>query len=234
MIRKNKIIRFLKKLFIALLLLLIAFSGYVAIVTRNVKDMTIRQRVLKAVYPAFTWLGRITGKNSKVFTNESPISPPQSLYDLSFTMNNGEAVSLSKYKGKKILLVNTASNCGYTDQYDDLQKLYKEYNDKLVIIGFPANDFKEQEKGTDEDIEKFCRLNYGVTFPLAKKSSVVPGPEQNPVFKWLTDKNKNGWTNKKPSWNFSKYLVNEKGTLINYFDPTISPTSKEVVEAIKK
>jgi len=196
--------------------------------------MTLRQRFLKLVYPIFTLLGRITGRNSKVFTNNSPVTPPQSLYDLFFTMSNGDPVSLSKYKGKKILLVNTASDCGYTDQYDDLQKLYKEYNDKLVIIGFPANDFKEQEKGTDEDIEKFCKLNYGVTFPLARKSSVIPGPEQNQVFQWLTDKNKNGWTSKKPSWNFSKYLINENGMLVNYFDPSVSPTGKEVIEAIKK
>lgn len=234
MSRKNKIIMFLKKLFIALLLLLISFSGYVAIVTRNVKDMTIRQRVLKTVYPALTWFNKLVGRNSKIFTNNTPAAPPQSLYDLSIVLNNGDSVSFSKYKGKKILLVNTASDCGYTDQYDDLQKLYTDNNDKMVIIGFPANDFKEQEKGTDDDIEKFCRLNYGVTFPLAKKSSVVPGPEQNPVFQWLSDKNKNGWTNKKPSWNFSKYLVNEDGVLINYFDPSISPISKEVIDAIKK
>lgn len=234
MSRKNKILRFLKKLFIALLVLLIAFCGYVAVATRNMKDMTIRQRVLKAVYPAFTWINKLTGRNSKVFTNNSPAAPPQSFYDLSITLNNGDSISLSKYKGKKILLVNTASDCGYTDQYDDLQKLYTDNNDRLVIIGFPANDFKEQEKGTDEDIEKFCRLNYGVTFPLAKKSSVMPGPEQNQVFQWLTDKNKNGWTSKKPSWNFSKYLINEKGELVNYFDPSVSPTGKEVMEAIKK
>ena len=232
--RRTKIFRFLRKLFIALLLFLIAFSGYVAIVTRNTKEMTIRQRVLKAVYPAFTWWGRITGKNSKVFTNESPTVPPQSLYELSVTLNNGHSIPLSTYKGKKLLLVNTASDCGYTDQYDDLQKLYQANKDNLVIIGFPANDFKEQEKGTDEEIAQFCRLNYGVTFPLAKKSTVIPGPDQNPVFQWLTDKNKNGWTSKKPSWNFSKYLVNENGVLVNYFDPTISPTGKEVAGAIKK
>ena len=230
----NKILRFLKKLFIALLLFMVAFSGYVAVETRNVKEMTIRQRVLKAVYPVFTWFGRITGKRSKVFTNESPASPPQSLYNLSIALNNGDSIPLSVYRGKKLLLVNTASDCGYTDQYDDLQKLYEENKDKLVIIGFPANDFKEQEKGTDDDIEKFCRLNYGVTFPLAKKSSVIPGPDQNPVYQWLTDKHKNGWTNKKPSWNFSKYLINEEGVIINYFDPSISPTGKEVVNAIKK
>jgi len=169
-----------------------------------------------------------------VFTNESKGQPPQSLYDLTITLNNGSSTPLATYKGKKILFVNTASDCGYTDQYDDLQKLYEENKDRLVIIGFPANDFKEQEKGSDEEIEQFCRLNYGVTFPLAKKTSVIEGPEQHPVFKWLTDKNKNGWTSKKPSWNFSKYLVNEQGILINYFDPSISPTGKEVTEAIKK
>jgi glutathione peroxidase len=234
MTKKNKIRRFLKKLFIALLLFVIAFSSYVAIVTRNVHDMTIRQRILKAVYPAFTWWGRITGKNSKVFTNETLAKPPQSLYDLSVTLNSGSTTPLSLYKGKKILIVNTASDCGYTDQYDDLQKLYEDNKDRLVIIGFPANDFKEQEKGSDEEIEQFCRLNYGVTFPLAKKSAVLQGPGQNDVFKWLTDKTKNGWTNKKPSWNFSKYLVNEQGILVNYFDPSISPTGKEVIAAIKK
>jgi glutathione peroxidase len=232
--KKNKILRFLKKLFIALLLFFIAFSGYVTVVTRNVQEMTIRQRVLKAVYPVFTWFGRITGSRSKSFTNESPKPPPQSLYSLSITLNNGDSIPLSTYKGKKILFVNTASDCGYTDQYDDLQKLYQENKNKLVIIGFPANDFKHQEKGTDEEIAQFCRLNYGVTFPLVKKSTVIAGPDQNPVFQWLTDKNKNGWTSKKPSWNFSKYLVNEEGILTNYFDPSISPTGKEVTEAINK
>jgi len=232
--RSNKILRFLKKLFIALLLIVTIFSVYVAVVTRNVRQMTIRQKVLKAVYPAFTWWGRLTGTRSKVFTNDTPASPSQSLYNLSITLNNGSSIPLSTYKGKKILFVNTASDCGYTDQYDALQKLYEENKDKLVVIGFPANDFKEQEKGTDEDIAQFCKINYGVTFPLAKKSSVIPGPEQNPVFQWLSDKNKNGWTNKKPSWNFSKYLVNEEGILTNYFDPSISPNSKEVIDAVNK
>jgi len=132
------------------------------------------------------------------------------------------------------LLVNTASDCGYTDQYDELQKLYDEEKDRLVIIGFPSNDFKQQEKGTDEEIAAFCRINYGVRFPLVKKSSVLPGPEQHPVFQWLTDKSKNGWTSKKPSWNFSKYLVNEEGMLIGYFDPSVSPLNKKVREAILK
>jgi glutathione peroxidase len=196
--------------------------------------MTLRQKFLRLVYPIFTWFGRATGKRSKVFTNELKAEPEQSLYNLSIDLNNGQSVPLSNYKGKKILFVNTASDCGYTDQYDELQKLYEAKKDKLVIIGFPANDFKEQEKGTDEEIAQFCKINYGVTFPLAKKSSVKPGEDQNPVFQWLSDKNKNGWTNKKPTWNFSKYLVNEEGVLINYFDPSISPTSKEVIDAVNK
>jgi glutathione peroxidase len=223
-----------KKTAIIFLMLLITFSGYVIFETRNTKNMTIRQRVLKTVYPAFTWWNKITGKNSKVFTNETELAPVQSLYDLSITLNNGEMVPLSKYKGKKMMLVNTASNCGFTDQYNALQQLFMENENKLIVIGFPANDFKEQEKGNDEEIAQFCKLNYGVTFPLVKKSSVLSGAEQHPVFQWLSDKNKNGWANKKPSWNFSKYLVNEEGTLINYFDPSISPVSKEVIEAIKK
>ena len=102
------------------------------------------------------------------------------------------------------------------------------------MIGFPANDFKEQEKGTDEEIMQFCKLNYGVTFPLMKKSVVIRSAGQNPVFQWLTDSAKNGWNNKYPSWNFSKYLVNENGILTNYFDPSVSPLGKEIREAIEK
>lgn len=214
-------------------MLLVTFSGLVTFETRNTNNMTIRQRVLKTIYPAFTWWNKLTGKNVKVFTNEAPSVPPQSIYDLSVLLNNGEDLSLSQFKGKKLLLVNTASDCGFTDQYTELQSLYEENKDKLMVIGFPANNFKQQEKGTDEEIAQFCKLNYGVSFPLVKKSSVIAGPDQHPVFQWLSDKNKNGWTNKKPSWNFSKYLINEEGVLINYFDPSISPVSKEVLDAIK-
>jgi len=231
---RSKIFSILKKTLIVLLMFLITFTGYVFVVTTNTKSMTIRQRFLKVTYPALTWWNRLVGTNSKVFTNNTPVQPPQSLYDLSVTMNNGSSVPLSSFKGKKLLMVNTASDCGYTDQYEALEKLYEEQKDKLVVIGFPANDFKHQERKTDEEIAQFCKLNYGVTFPLAKKSTVVQGPEQNPIFKWLTDKNKNGWTSKKPSWNFSKYLVNEEGILVGYFDPSISPTGKEMLNAINK
>jgi glutathione peroxidase len=228
----KSIFRKLKKGMIVLLLLIIAFCCYVEIVNRNSKDMTYRQKVLKAVYPAFMWYNRMTGKKTKVMTNKAVI-PPQSLYKLSTDLNDGSRLSFDSLKGKKILIVNTASNCGYTNQYDDLEKLYEKYKDKLLVIGFPANDFKEQEKGTDEEIAKFCKLNYGVTFPLAKKSTVVKSEQQNAIFKWLSDANNNGWNNQQPTWNFSKYLIDETGRLINYFDPAVSPLSDEMIKAIE-
>jgi glutathione peroxidase len=215
------------------LMLIIVFWGYVEIVNRNSKNMTYRQKVLKAVYPAFMWYNKLTGRKSKVLDNDKQAAPPQSLYSLSVQLNTGNMLRFDSLKGKKILIVNTASNCGYTNQYEDLEKLHEKYKDKLAIIGFPANDFKEQEKGTDEEIAQFCKLNYGVLFPLAKKSTVIKNEKQNEVFKWLTDKSKNGWNEKQPSWNFSKYLVDENGALIKYFDPAVSPMSDEVLKAIE-
>ena len=103
----------------------------------------------------------------------------------------------------------------------------------MVVIGFPANDFKEQEKGTDAAIAEFCKKNYGITFPLAQKSVVIKSAEQNPVFQWLTDSTKNGWNSKPPGWNFSKYLVNEKGVLTNYFGSSVSPLGNDVINVIK-
>ena len=194
--------------------------------------MTGRQKFLKAVYPVFIGLTKLFGKNSKVLVNNKNSKPTQSVYDLTVQLNNGNALPLQTYKGKKILLVNTASDCGYTNQYDDLQKLYQQFNNQLTIIGFPANDFKEQEKGDDEEIAQFCKINYGVTFPLAKKSVVVKSGDQNNIFKWLTNKKQNGWNDKMPTWNFSKYLINEQGVLTHYFDPSVSPLSEEVVNAV--
>ena len=227
------VFRKLKKLLIVLLMILLVFSAYVEVVNRNSANMTYRQKVLKAVYPALMWVNKVTGKKSKVMSNDKPAAPPQSLYSLSIILNSGNTLRFDSLKGKKILIVNTASNCGYTNQYEDLEKLYEKYKDKLAIIGFPANDFKEQEKGTDEDIAQFCKLNYGVRFPLAKKSSVIKSDQQNEVFKWLTDKNKNGWNEQQPTWNFSKYLIDENGALIKYFDPAVSPASDEVIKAIE-
>ena len=228
--RKSK----LKKVLIVLLVLIIAFIFYVATVIRNSKQMTFRQKVLKAIYPAFMWLNKLAGKKSKVMDNSQAFAPPRSLYELEVELNNGDRLKLETLRGKKILLVNTASDCGYTNQYADLQKLFEVNQDKLVVIAFPANDFKQQEKGNDEAIAAFCKKNYGVSFPLATKSSVVKGDQQNEIFKWLTDKNRNGWNDQQPTWNFSKYLVNEQGLLTNYFDPAVSPESDEVKNAINR
>jgi glutathione peroxidase len=177
---------------------------------------------------------RLTGSKNLVLYNSTNVKPQTSFYNLQEAANNGTAINFEEFKGKKILIVNTASDCGYTGQYEELENLYKQYNESLVVIGFPANDFKEQEKGSDEEIAQFCRINYGVTFPLARKSTVVKSPTQNQVFQWLTDKNKNGWNDRQPIWNFSKYLVNEDGKLICYFDPSVSPMSNVVINAIAK
>lgn len=222
----------LKKVLIVLFILIAAFAVYVEIVNRNSKKMTYRQKVLKAVYPALMWFSKLTGKNSKELTGEK--QPPVSFYSLKTILNNGDTLNFESLKGKKVLLVNTASDCGYTNQYNDLQKLADEYSSKLIVVGFPANDFKEQEKGTDKDIAEFCKKNYGITFPLTQKSVVIKSPAQNPVFQWLTDSAKNGWNSKPPSWNFSKYLVNEEGVLTNYFGSSISPIGKDITDAINK
>jgi len=223
--------RKLKRILIVFLVFISAFAVYVEIVNRNSKHMTYRQKVLKAVYPLWMWWGRVTGKNTAKLANQKA-EPPVSFYSLKATLNNGSLLNFETFRGKKVLLVNTASDCGYTDQYDDLQKIYEQYKDRLVIIGFPANDFKHQEKGTDDEIASFCKLNYGITFPLAQKSIVIKDAGQNPVFKWLTDSAQNGWNNKPPSWNFSKYLVNEEGRLTNYFGASVSPSGEEMKKAL--
>jgi glutathione peroxidase len=223
-------VKIFKRLLYTIVLLLVALISYVYFVNRNSPDMTIRQKLLKAFYPAFMWA---SGKKAKQFGNDQAKANVP-FYNLKAVANNGSEYDFAQLKGKKVLLVNTASNCGYTPQYEDLQKLYEQYQNKLVILGFPANDFKEQEKGNDEDIAQFCKINFGVTFPIMKKSSVIKGAEQNPVFKWLSDSTQNGWSNKQPSWNFSKYLVNEEGELVHYFDPAVSPLSKEVTDAINQ
>jgi glutathione peroxidase len=222
----------LKRFAIVLFMLIAVFAVYVEIVNRNSTNMTYRQKVLKAVYPALMWLSKITGKNAKELSGNK--QPPVSFYTLKGTLNDGTALDFATLKGKKVVLVNTASECGYTDQYETLQQLAEQYKDKLVVLGFPANDFKEQEKGTDEQIAAFCKKNYGVTFPLMQKSIVVKSPQQNSVYQWLTEELKNGWNNKVPSWNFTKYIVNEQGVLTNYFGPSISPTSSEMLKAIKE
>lgn len=191
--------------------------------------MTLKQYLLKLIYPFITLTGGLF--KSGVQNNLIAAQPKASFYSLQAKLNNGIFFSFDSLKGYKVIVVNTASNCGFTAQYAELEELYQQHKDKLRVIAFPANDFKEQEKGNDEDIAAFCKLNYGVSFLLMQKTKVV-GSEQNEVFKWLTTKDINGWCNQQPEWNFSKYLIDENGVLQNYFAPQVSPLSKKVVSKI--
>jgi glutathione peroxidase len=195
--------------------------------------MTTRQRILKIIYPLWMGFTNLIGRRSATYKNKATAKPPVSFYELQAELNNGSTLRFSELKGKKVLLVNTASNCGYTNQYESLQQLHERFGDRLAVIGFPSNDFKEQEKGNDDEIAAFCKLNFGVTFPLAKKSSVAGG-SRNAIFRWLSDKTQNGWNEQQPAWNFSKYLVSEDGMLLQYFDPGISPVSDELINLLDK
>jgi glutathione peroxidase len=225
-------LRKLKNVFIVIIMFIVVFFGYVTVVNRNSVNMTGRQKIIKAIYPAILWLNKISNKNVDVISHDKVV-PPVSFYSLKTVLNDGSTLDMASLKGKKILLVNTASECGYTPQFQQLQKLYTEYNSTLVIIGFPANDFKEQEKGTNEQIASFCKKNFGVTFPLIEKSVVIKTAQQNNVFQWLTDPAKNGWNSQAPTWNFCKYLVNEDGVLIDFFASGVVPTGVEIKKALQ-
>jgi len=196
--------------------------------------MNFKQKLLKKLYPTIMKMSKSTDSKGKMLSNETEAKPKTPFHQLKLKQNDGKELDFSKYKGKKILLVNTASNCGYTGQFEDLQKLHEKSQDKIAIVGFPANDFKEQEKGSDKQISEFCKLNYGVTFPLSQKSQVVKGKAQNPVYQWLTDPAQNGWNKHQPDWNFSKYLIDEEGTLTHYFGPAVSPLDPAVVKELEK
>ena len=221
---KNKLLKRLTITAVIIAVLLIAI---------NQKDMTLRQSLVKIFYPVIMFAGKISGSKNSILQNSSNTKPLTDFYSLKAIDNTGNEINFQQFKGKKILIVNTASDCGFTAQYEELQKLYTQYRNSLIIIGFPANDFKEQEQGNDETIAAFCKANFGVTFLLMKKSTVIKSAAQNEVFQWLTDKNKNGWNSQEPQWNFSKYLVNEHGILMNYFPSAVSPLSDEVIAAIK-
>ncbi|MEO8087809.1 MAG: glutathione peroxidase [Bacteroidota bacterium] len=154
-----------------------------------------------------------------------------SVYDFTPISIDGKAIDLSQYKGKKILIVNTASECGYTYQYEDLEKLYEKYKDKLVLIGFPENNFGHQEPGTNSEIKAFCSSKYNVTFPMMSKVS-VKGDDIDPLFKWLTEQSNPDFTGD-IKWNFEKFLIDENGKLVHRFDSKSKPFSEEIVNAIE-
>ena len=163
-----------------------------------------------------------TGKN-----DTAPADTIQNIYKFKVASLDGGTIDFSKFKGKKILIVNTASECGYTPQYKDLEALYEKYKDKLVVVGFPANNFGAQEPGTNSEIKTFCQKNYGVTFPMAAKIS-VKGDDTAPIYLWLTHKDQNGVLDAEIKWNFNKFLLDEHGKMIAYFPSKVTPMSEEI------
>lgn len=169
----------------------------------------------------------IMGFSSMLLNLFSPKEKAQgSIYD--FTMNSleGKPIDFSQYKNKTLLIVNTASKCGYTYQYEGLQKLHEQYGDRLTILGFPANNFLWQEPGSNEEIASFCQKNYGVSFQMFEKIS-VKGRDAHPLYKWLAAK-----SGEKPSWNFCKYIIDPKGNVIGFFGPKVDPLDKQIIEKI--
>ncbi|MVN78900.1 redoxin domain-containing protein [Hymenobacter sp. HMF4947] len=177
---------------------------------------------------------------SLAFINHQPtlmhptetVAAPGTVYDFTVKTIDGKEVKLSKYKGKKILIVNTASKCGFTPQYKELEELSKKYGKKVTVLGFPSNSFN-QELASDEEVSSFCEKNYGVTFPLF---STVPvkGDDAAPLYKFLADKDKNGAVSDAPTWNFCKYLVDEKGHVVKFYPSKVKPLSEELVADISK
>ena len=160
---------------------------------------------------------------------EGDIISDKSFYTLSAKDIDGKIINFSKFKGKKLLIVNVASKCGYTSQYKDLQELHRKYNDKITILAFPSNNFGFQEPGSNDQIEEFCDSNFGIEFQLFEKSD-VRGKNSNDVYKWLSSIESNGWNDKSPRWNFFKYLIDENGNLSSIYSSNVNPLDKEIVD----
>lgn len=192
---------------------------------------------MKKVIIALTGILFFLSNNSQAqisSKSESKKMDNQTIYQFKVQDINGKIFDFEKLRGKKILIVNTASKCGYTPQYKDLETLYKNYKDQnFVIVGFPANNFGEQEPGSNKEIATFCQANYGVSFPLMEKSS-VKGKDQSMIYQFLTQKSQNGVQDSKVEWNFQKYFINEKGMLEKVFLSKVSPLDDQIINLIKE
>ncbi|MEO1052263.1 MAG: glutathione peroxidase [Bacteroidota bacterium] len=164
-----------------------------------------------------------------LFTLLLSLAQTTSIYDIKAEAIDGTIVDFDRFRGKKLMIVNTASKCGYTPQYEDLQKLHELYGNQLVILGFPSNNFLGQEPGSNKEIAQFCQINYGVTFQMFAKID-VKGKNQHPLYRWLSDKELNGWNDKSPSWNFCKYLIDENGQLVKFYRAKTKPLDQEIID----
>ena len=173
----------------------------------------------------------ISSCSQRTRANTENSNPLESFYELSAKTIDGETISMSQFEGKKVLIVNVASECGYTPQYESLQKLYSMNQDNLHILAFPSNDFMNQEPGSASEIKNFCRVNFGVKFDIFEKVSVT-GVSIHPIYNWLSNKKSNGWNEQKPNWNFNKYLIDENGKLIGYWASAIDPLSDSILNKI--
>jgi len=168
-------------------------------------------------------------KVPKIQKTQDPVS---SIYEIKINALDGTPLDLSQYKGKKLMIVNVASKCGLTPQYEELQQLHEQYGDKVTLLGVPCNQFLNQEPGSSEEIATFCSKNYGVTFQLAEKVD-VKGKDQHPLYQWLTQKSMNGVEDSEVKWNFQKYLIDEEGRLEAVFSPRTTPLDDEIISHLK-
>tara|TARA_B100000214_G_C23956716_1_gene623224 strand:- start:824 stop:1420 length:597 start_codon:yes stop_codon:yes gene_type:complete len=197
--------------------------------------MTFRKKRRNIMYAFATTI--IAGIFSMAFSKKileptKAATPISSFYDIKLKDINGSSINLAEYKGKKVMIVNVASRCGYTSQYAGLQNLYESYSTNLEIIAIPCNDFGSQESGTNKEIKSFCETNFGVTFTMGEKQNIKSTP-QSELYSWLSSPQLNGWNKTLPSWNFCKYIINEEGNLTHFLRSSVRPDGKEIMEIIQ-
>ncbi len=195
--------------------------------------MQLRQKISNLFYPVLMAFAAAGKKSILLKPKNMTNSPSFSFYDLQATGSNGQPFLFENLRGRWVLVVNTASLCGYTAQYASLEKLQSKFPLQLQVIGFPSNDFGNQEPGSNADIAEFCRVSYGIGFPLMDKQP-VSGASKQPVYEWLTNPEKNGWNNQEPAWNFCKYLISPEGELEGYFASGVDPLSAEIQGKLQK
>lgn len=218
------------KLAIVVAVIFASATAYVAVKNRHMPKQTVRQKVLRAFYPLIMMMGK---SKKDIVANTAMKEPSVRFSTINILMPDGTYLDKILFTGKKIIIVNTASDCGYTAQYEALEKLYELYKDKIIIIGIPSNDFMNQEKGSDVEIGAFCSNNYHISFPIALKGSVLKNEQQLDIYQWLSDESKNGWNNLTPKWNFCKYIIDENGRLTHFLNSTVDPMGKEMKDALK-